>query len=231
MLSLSLACASDVDRDLAEGGRGRGRGRGERGRGGRGGRGRPFDKHSQTGKTYVPPTPSPTALPPSLTHSPAPRSDSGKKVSQGWGADEGEPELKAETAAANDASAEAATEWGAAPAADSWGEPVPTSTTTDAAPTGDAAGGAEGEKDDGARRAREAAVEEEDNTLTLDQYLKQKQELNIVPKLETRKANEGDDSIWKDAVALSKKDEEAGAYFVGKVSARAVRACTCTVAD
>lgn len=43
---------------LAEGGRGRGRGRGERGergeRGrGRGGRGRPFDKHSQTGKTYV----------------------------------------------------------------------------------------------------------------------------------------------------------------------------------
>lgn len=39
-----------------------------------------------------------------------------------------------------------------------------------------------------------------------------------MPKLETRKANEGDDSIWKDAVAVSKKDEEAAAYFIGKVS-------------
>lgn len=184
------AAAGDAPK-RSEGGRGRGRGRGERGRG-RGGRGRPFDKHSQTGKT-----------------------DTEKKVSQGWGADEGEPELKAETAAENDATAEANNEWGSAPVADSWGEPA----ATDAPAAGEngaaAAAGAEGEKGEG-RRAREREPEEEDNTLTLDQYLKQKQELNIVPKLETRKANEGDDSIWKDAVAVSKKDEEESAYFVGK---------------
>ena len=53
-----------------------------------------------------------------------------------------------------------------------------------------------------------------------DQYLKKQTEnkLEIVPKLETRKANEGDDTIWKDAVAITKKDEEEDAYFVGKVS-------------
>ena len=38
-----------------------------------------------------------------------------------------------------------------------------------------------------------------------------------MPELEARKANEGDDTIWKDAVVVAKKDEEEGAYFVGKV--------------
>lgn len=35
--------------------------------------------------------------------------------------------------------------------------------------------------------------------------------------METRKANEGDDSIWKDAVAVTKKAEDEDSYFVGKV--------------
>ncbi|KAH9835592.1 uncharacterized protein C8Q71DRAFT_762697 [Rhodofomes roseus] len=173
--------------------RGRGRGRGERGRGGRGGR--PFDKHSQTGKV-----------------------DSEKKVNQGWGADEGDAEFKAETAAEGDAAADAtsptadASGWGAAETgADDWGVPAATEGTP--AP--------EGEKAPEVRRGRDRDIrepEEEDNTLTLEEYLKQQTEKDLaaVPKLEPRKANEGDDSIWKDAVVVSKKDEEESAYFVGK---------------
>lgn len=55
--------------------------------------------------------------------------------------------------------------------------------------------------------------------MTLSQYLaQQKEKESAIPKLEnTRKANEGaGDDLWKDAVALSKNEEE-GAYFVGKV--------------
>lgn len=127
-------------------------------------------------------------------------SDSEKKVSQGWGADEGNAELKAENAAETDAQAEAAT-----PNAE-WETP---------AEGAEVAATTEGEKTEGRPRREE----EEDNTLTLDEYLKQQKEkeLEIVPKLETRKANEGDDSIWKDAVPVSKKTEEDEAYFVGKV--------------
>ncbi|EMD41830.1 hypothetical protein CERSUDRAFT_79455 [Gelatoporia subvermispora B] len=164
-------------------GRGRGRGRGDRARG----RGRPFDKHSQTGKT-----------------------DSDKKVHQGWGGDEGNTELKTETAAQNDATAEQT--------GDAWG-------TTDVsqwdapATSGDAAVEAEKPAED--RRSREREVEEEDNTLTLDEYLKQRKGLEIVPQLETRKANEGDDAIWKDAVVVTKKDEDETAYFVGKTKSSA----------
>ncbi|KAI0704854.1 hypothetical protein BC835DRAFT_1410187 [Cytidiella melzeri] len=171
-------------------GEGRGRGRGGRGRGGERGRGRPFDKHSATGKT-----------------------DTDKKVGQGWGHEEGEAELKAETAGETDAQVEAGATidagWGPdASSADAWGAP------TEAAPSGDTP--AE-EKSEG-RPRREREVEEEDNTVTLEEYLKQQKEkeLELVPKLETRKANEGDDSIWKDAVVVGKKDEEEDAYFVGK---------------
>ncbi|TCD71490.1 hypothetical protein EIP91_008870 [Steccherinum ochraceum] len=172
-------------------GRGRGRGRGDRGRGGRG---RPFDRHSATGKT-----------------------DSDKKVHQGWGGDEGGSELKAEAGGATDAAVEATTgddTWGAAPTNDGWG-------SADAPAEGEAAAAAaptEGDKPAEGRRGRDREPEEEDNTLTLEQYLKQQKdkELEIIPKLETRKANEGDDSIWKDAVAITKKDEEEDAYFVGK---------------
>jgi plasminogen activator inhibitor 1 RNA-binding protein len=167
---------------------GRGRGRGARGGAQRGGR-RPFDRHSQTGKT-----------------------DSDKKIHQSWGGDDGNQELKAEEAADKDAAAEGANnEWGAAAAdANEWA--IPADTSGDAAP-------AEGDKPEGRpRREREQREpEEEDNTLTLDQYLAKKaeKELDIVPKLEARKANEGDDSIWSDAVAISKNEEEE-AYFVGK---------------
>ncbi|KAF5377474.1 hypothetical protein D9615_005364 [Tricholomella constricta] len=160
----------------------RGRGRGARGvpRGGR----RPFDKHSQTGKT-----------------------DSDKKIQQSWGGADGNTELKNEQDATVDAAAES-NEWAAdsAPAAD-WGTP---------AADADAAPAAEGDKAE-SRPRREREPEEEDNTLTLDQYLaQQKEKETVIPKLEgTRRANEGADAnIWKDVVPLEKVEEDA--YFVGK---------------
>jgi len=200
-------------------GEGRGRGRG-RGRGGRGGRGRPFDRHSATGKT-----------------------DSDKKVHQGWGGDEGNTELRAEVEGNSDAVADtndlaspapnndwagttsnndwagttSNNDWaGGDNSADAWNAP---------ADSGDAAPTATEEKtgDRPARREREPREpEEEDNTLTYDQYLAKKKEeaAELVPKLETRKANEGDDSIWKDAVPL-KKDEGAESYFAGKTKTSA----------
>ncbi|KAF8350028.1 hypothetical protein F5887DRAFT_410956 [Amanita rubescens] len=157
-----------------EGSRGRGRGRGgdrgdrgERGErgGGRGGR-RPFDRHSQTGKT-----------------------DSDKKIHQGWGGDDGKEEFKTEQAATVDAAAEG----------DAWGAPA-----------------AEEEKPES--RPRKEREEEEDHTLTLEQYLAQQKEKDaLVPKLDkTRKANEGtDENIWKNTVPLT-RDEEKETYFVGK---------------
>ncbi|KAI0271368.1 hypothetical protein BC834DRAFT_859159 [Gloeopeniophorella convolvens] len=171
-------------------GEGRGRGRG-RGRGDRGrGRGRPFDRHSQTGKT-----------------------DSDKKVHQSWGGDEGGDELKAEEGGKTDAQVEGAAaatdDWGAAAAAEDWGA---TPAEGDAAPAADAEKGAEG------RRPREREPEEEDNTISYDQYLAQLKEAAAaaVPKLEgVREANEGDDDVWRDAVQR-KKSEEEDAYFVGK---------------
>ncbi|KAF8626516.1 hypothetical protein AX15_004821 [Amanita polypyramis BW_CC] len=169
-----------------EGGRGRGRGRGgDRGRGGR----RPFDRHSQTGKT-----------------------DSEKKIHQGWGGDDGKEEFKAEQAATVDAAVEgdnwtgsgtAQTEWGA-------GEPAPAEATT--------APATEEDKEKAESRPRKEREEEEDNTLTLEQYfVKQKEKEVTVPKLEgTRRANEGaDENIWKDAVPLT-RNEDAESYFVGK---------------
>ncbi|PSR72368.1 hypothetical protein PHLCEN_2v11711 [Hermanssonia centrifuga] len=186
-------------------GRGRGRGRGgersDRGDRGRGVR-RPFDRHSATGKV-----------------------DSEKKVHQGWGGDDGNSELKVEAAAETDAQVES---FGAVPSTEGWG-PEPTSESwapaADATTAENGAPAAEGEKPEG-RQRREREPEEEDNTLTLEEYLKQQKEkeLEVVPKLETRKANEGDDSIWKDAVAVTKKDEEESAYFVGKTKANATKA-------
>ncbi|KAJ7103488.1 hypothetical protein B0H15DRAFT_215417 [Mycena belliarum] len=179
---------------------GRGRGRGARGgaRGGRGGR--QFDKHSQTGKV-----------------------DSEKKVNQGWGADEGTAELKAEQAAVSDANAEAAPaggEWGATAAgASEWDAPAGNAEWT--APAGDAAAadaeGAAKPEREGRPPRREREPEEEDNTLTLEQYLaQQKDKDSLIPKIEAvRQANEGADAdLWKGAVALDKGEEDA--YFVGK---------------
>ncbi|TFK41115.1 hypothetical protein BDQ12DRAFT_720825 [Crucibulum laeve] len=176
-----------------EGG-GRGRGRGARGGAGapRGGR-RPFDRHSQTGKT-----------------------DSDKKIHQSWGGDDGNQELQAEQAANVDAGAEAAGD--AAPAANEWATGEATSADAWAAPAGEAATAPDADKTEReGRPRREREPEEEDNTLTLEQYLaQQKDKESVVPKLETRKANEGADAnIWKDVVPLSKNEEE-DAYFVGK---------------
>ncbi|KAJ4486196.1 hypothetical protein J3R30DRAFT_3445207 [Lentinula aciculospora] len=181
---------------------GRGRSRGGRSRGGARG-GRP-DRHSQTGKT-----------------------DSDKKIHQGWGGDEGKSELQAETAATVDAAVEQA-------GADAWGAttgdvPAWGATGGDASawdiPAGEAAPAAAVTTEDKPEREnRRREEEEEDNTLTLDQYLAQKKEkeaLALPSKRQVRKANEGaDGDIWKDAVAIQKGGEE-DAYFVGKNKAAA----------
>ena len=121
-----------------------------------------------------------------------------------------------------DAAAESTNEWGADPSAASgdWGA-APASTADAWAVPADAAApapDADAAKPEG-RPRREREPEEDDNTLTLDQYIaQQKEKDSLIPKLEnTRKANEGaDDNIWKDAVPLAKNEEE-DAYFVGKV--------------
>jgi len=191
--------------------RGRGRGRGS----GAATRGRPFDRHSQTGKT-----------------------DSDKKIHQSWGGDDGNTELKTEEAANVDAAVEgadtgdwardappSAADWGARDSAaattDAWGVPDPAvSAEAWAASTADATvPQPEGDKPEG-RPRREKEAEEEDNTLTLEQYLaQQKEKDSAIPKLEgTRKANEGADAnIWKDVVPLQKEEEDT--YFVGKTKA------------
>lgn len=162
---------------------GRGVRGGARGRGGpRGGNGRQFDKHSQTGKT-----------------------DSDKKVHQSWGGDEGKSELKAENAGLNDAAAEGQDWAGNATSGGDWG-----AAATDAAPEAAPVEGAKSREDRSPRREREP--EEEDNTLTLEQYLAQKKENDIVPKLEGPR--QVDSAIWKDAQVL--KAEPEADYFAGK---------------
>lgn len=132
-------------------------------------------------------------------------SDSEKKIHQGWGGDEGSTELKVEEEGAQDASAEApAADWdGAAANDDAWGS----------APAADAGGE---ETKESAAPAAEARVEEEDNTMTLDEYLAQRKEnaLASVPQLEARKANDGDDT-FEGATLITKEEEED--YFAGRV--------------
>jgi len=197
-------------------GRGRG-GRGGRGRSDRGGRGgnrRGYDRHSATGKT-----------------------DSEKKVHQSWGGDDGNAELRTEEAAQKDAGADLNTAvvednawggaapvdnaWGAAaPADDAWGAPAPAADDAWGAPVpaADAPAAPEG------RRGRDREPEEPDNTLTLDQYLAQQKDktFTAVPKLEARKIES--DELWKDAVALQRRDEDEDAYFVGKQTKSAPKA-------
>lgn len=187
------------DGERKEGRDGRGRGRGGRG-GDRGGRGRPFDKHSQTGKT-----------------------DSDKKVHNSWGGDDGETERKTEEAATNDAAAEnanassgALNDW-ATPAADApaddWAVPA-ADAPTDGSPAAD---GAEKPQSGERRERRGDREEEEDNTLTLDQYLAQQREKEnaLVPKLEVRKPNDGaDDDVFQGAAPIQKKEDLE--YFAAK---------------
>ncbi|TFK77057.1 hypothetical protein BDN72DRAFT_873503 [Pluteus cervinus] len=194
------------------GGRGGGRGGNRDGgnrdggnrEGGRGGR-RPFDRHSQTGKT-----------------------DSDKKLHQSWGGDDGNTELKTEQAARNDAAAEgvASTEWGASTTND-WGTGGGGGggdwSTNNAEPAaaeswggGDAAPAPEADKPEReGRPRREREPEEEDNTLTLDQYIAQQKEKENLPKLEVRRANDGTDENWKDVKPLEKNEDDE-TYFIGK---------------
>lgn len=141
----------------------------------------------------------------------SPFSDSDKKLHNGWGGDDGNAELKAEEAATFDAAAESGgiNDW--APTADTsagdWGAP-PQDPAPEHSP--------DVEKPDSARR-KDRDPEEEDNTLTLEQYLaQQKGDPVLLPKLETRKANDGaQDDIFDGAVRLEKGHGEA--YFSGKV--------------
>jgi len=183
-----------------KGGEVRGRGRGRGVRGGRGeGRGREYDRRSGTGRT-----------------------DSDKKIHQGWGGDEGGAELKAEEAGTTDAQAEgvdaSTDDWGAPAAAnDPWAAPTTSQADDWGAPPaeGDKPPAVEGEKGDDGRKPRE---EEEDNTISYDQYLAQLKDDTTasVPKLEgVREANEGADNVWAD-VTEHKKNEDEEAYYVGK---------------
>lgn len=153
---------------------------------------------------------------PSLPSS-SPFSDSDKKIHNGWGGDDGDAELKVEEAATIDAAVESGglNDW-AAPADDSagdWGAP-----SQEPAPEQSP----DAEKPESARR-RDRDPEEEDNTLTLEQYLAQQKEKEtaLPPKLETRKANEGTaDGIWDGAIRLEKGEGET--YFTGKVVSRSI---------
>jgi hypothetical protein len=136
-------------------------------------------------------------------------SDSDKKYHQGWGGDDGNTELKTEQQARVDAVAEG-NEWGAdsAPATD-WATPAADGgAETTATP-------ADGEKVEGGRPRREREPEEEDNTLTLDQYIAQQKEKEsaLLPKLEGPRQIDTD--AWKDVTPLEKSGEDS--YFAGKV--------------
>jgi hypothetical protein len=151
-------------------------------------------------------------------------SDSDKKVHNSWGGDDGETERKTEEAATNDAFAENAN---AASGLNDWAAPAETpandwAASTDAPPADDwaappATEGAEKPQSGEKRERRGDREEEEDNTLTFDQYLAQQREKEnaLVPKLDVRKPNDGaDDDVFKGAAPLQKDELE---YFAAKV--------------
>lgn len=104
--------------------------------------------------------------------------------------------------------------WSAPPPTDPWG-------TTPA--EGDNIPAPEDEKADDDHKPRERELEDEDNTISLDEYLAQQKETTAssIPRLEgIRGANEGDDDeVWANVVE-HKKNEDEDAYFVGKVRRR-----------
>lgn len=103
-----------------------------------------------------------------------------------------------------------------------WAAPADTSAGDWGAPSQEPAPeqSPDAEKPESARR-RDRDPEEEDNTLTLDQYLAQQREKEIalLPKLETRKANEGVGD-WDGATLLEKG--EGDVYFSGKVTSPSI---------
>jgi plasminogen activator inhibitor 1 RNA-binding protein len=131
-----------------------------------------------------------------------PDSDSDKKIHQGWGGDEPGTELNAEVQGADDAAqaADSGADWGIAPDA--------------SAPAAEATPAADGEAPAGDKPERKGRFEEEeeDNTLTLEQYRQQQQsKSDIIPaRLEGRKVEDTDIK----GTVLGKKEEEAESYFV-----------------
>lgn len=187
-----------------------------------------MDRHSATGVTYV-------HLPSlfiEILNAP-PLSDTQKKVHQGWGGDRGDTEYKDETQGAADASKEtkeSGDAWGAgggttggwdsgAPAApegetDPWAAPASAENAEVGWGDSDIKEGDAKSPDGEDKPKKRYDEEEDDNKMTLDEYLKKKASVDAAPKLELRKV---DGDAFKDAVAL-KKDADASNYFVGKVS-------------
>jgi plasminogen activator inhibitor 1 RNA-binding protein len=191
----------------------------ERGNRGRGGRRPPRgrkntlderpDRHSATGMMYVVFSRIFRFILQSLY------SDTEKRVQQSWGGTDGKVELKVEQEVTKDLAAEG--DWAGlgANTDDPWGGPPPAASD----PIPDEKPAIEEGVKSGEREGRRRD-EEEDDTLTLDQYLakKSQEEAQLVPKLEgARPANEGDNTNWDDVVELKKPGDKA--YFIGKVRA------------
>jgi plasminogen activator inhibitor 1 RNA-binding protein len=113
--------------------------------------------------------------------------------------------LDAEQSGAADATVDAGNEWGGA-ANNDWSAP--------------AEGGAENKPAEGEEQGErpQKEEEEEDNTMTLTEYLAKKKASEAIPgRLQARAANEGaDNNLWKDAVQVQ-RDEDEENYFIGKV--------------
>lgn len=143
-------------------------------------------------------------------------SDSEKQVNQGWGSDakeavteaQGEADAQAE-ATQTPAAVEGAPDWGT-PAAADWG-----------APDAEAAATPAKEGDAEARPSR--PVEEEDKTMTLEEYHASKTNnlAELVGSTGPREANEGNADLFKDAQKLNKADGNES-YFAGLAKVRAM---------
>ncbi|EJU01878.1 hypothetical protein DACRYDRAFT_22320 [Dacryopinax primogenitus] len=131
--------------------------------------------------------------------------DSHKQVHQGWGGDTGAAEHAAETEGAADAIKEEA-----APEAAVNGQEAPVTPAGEAKPTEEAEG-------------KPRVEEEEDNTVSYDEYLKKQKGTpgvldNLIPKLEVRQVGEGegyeDGVLSRGGAEVLKKEDQA--FFAGK---------------
>ena len=102
------------------------------------------------------------------------------------------------------------------PADDAWGISATASGADDGWGVPSTETPAEAAKDEAPAEVKRRE-DEEDKTLTLDQYLAQQKEKVSVPKLENvRQANDGDDDIFKNAIPVNKEEDE-DVYFAAKV--------------
>ncbi|KAG8889522.1 hypothetical protein FRB98_003996 [Tulasnella sp. 332] len=202
------------DRTENRGDRGDRGGRGGRGRGDRGGRGergerggrRPdhrMDRHSRTDIV-----------------------DSDKQVNQGWGNDakeaiteaQGEADAQAEATQTPAVADGAAPDWGT-PAAADWGAPAAADW---GAPDADVSGTPAKDGNPDARPPR--PVEEEDKTMTFEEYRASKTNTltDLVGSTGPREANEGNADLFKDAQKLNKADGNES-YFAGQTKTKAAK--------